>query len=150
MNSDKIKSKSLENGEELEFYEKINDKHPLEEELSAETEETTHLEELTKFSMPEFTSILPINKDNQQKKHLKQEFNDTMDQIQQFKQELTDYISNGNNVEVRLNPPDHVMVYSDTFNGVFIKKINKISDEWVIKSANAWNEHNLVIEIKMR
>lgn len=150
---DKIKSKSIENGDELDFYEKINDKFPLENETDIGSDISMNLQELSKFDVPDLTNMVILNSKDTPEQKIKKSFEETIKNITSFKQELLEFIceeGEEKNYDVKIKPLEYILIYGDSFDRKTVRKINKLSREWVIKSAIGWNEHNLMVKIKMR
>lgn len=131
---DKIKTKSLDNSEDLDFYEKIVQKDQLFEQY----------DDLLNNTLQE-TGPADLSSDD-----LRECFAETVHHILRFKTQFKKYICDDSDCEIELQCPDAVIIYCDVVSKETAEKISNISSDWIIKAADCTvTKYNLMIKIKV-
>lgn len=145
---DKVRSKSLEDGKEPEFYDKIVDNNPIIEDNVI----SNFAQEISQIPTPSFdlSNTHTFKTKNSEVQTIKQAIKKLNEGLAEFKELFKDYLYDSYVLEeydIQISN-NSICVYADTFYVETINKINKLSEQWCITSATG-DGYNLMLRIDM-
>lgn len=145
---DKVRSKSLEDGKEPEFYDKIVDNNPIMEDNVI----SNFAQEISQIPTPSFdlSNIQSFKAKNSEVQTIKQAIKKLDEGLAEFKELFKDYLYDSYVLEeydIQISN-NSICVYADTFYVETINKINNLSEQWCITSATG-DGYDLMLRIDM-